>query len=198
MCSIKSLAGLQPTRSSWKRSFSGLIIVAIGPVIRRFSTVPSGFPNSIYMQKITPFLWFDSNGEEALNLYLSVFKDGKVINIQRMDGKVFSGTFELFGQQFHFLNGGPRFQFTEAISMMVDCKTQEEVDAYWDGLIDGGGQAQACGWLKDRFGLSWQIIPKNLGRYLSDPDRAKANRVMQAMLKMVKLDMAALDDAYNG
>lgn len=154
--------------------------------------------NSSKMQKITPFLWFDNNAEEAMNLYLSVFRDGRVVHIQRSESRMLSGTLELFGLQYHFLNGGPRFKFTEAVSMMVDCKTQQEVDAYWSGLLAGGGQEQACGWLKDRFGLSWQIIPENLGRYLSDPDREKANRVMQAMLKMVKLDMAALDAAYNG
>lgn len=129
---------------------------------------------------------------------MSVFKDGRVVNVSRQDGKVFSGTFELFGQQYHFLNGGEQFRFSEAISLMVSCTSQEEVDAYWHGLLQGGGTPQACGWLKDRFGLSWQIIPDNLGKYLSDPDPAKAGRVMQAMMRMIKMDVAALDRAYAG
>jgi predicted 3-demethylubiquinone-9 3-methyltransferase (glyoxalase superfamily) len=150
------------------------------------------------MQKITPFLWFDGNGEEAMNFYISVFKEGKVVNVSQMDGKAFMGTFELFGQQYHFLNGGPMFKFTEALSLYVDCETQEEVDYYWDSLLAGGGEVQMCGWLKDRFGLSWQIIPSALGRLMGDPDKDKVNRVMQSMLKMKKIEIAGLQSAYNG
>ncbi len=149
------------------------------------------------MQKITPFLWFDGNGEDAMNHYLSIFKDGRVVNINRMGDRVFTGTFELFGMQYHFLNGGPMFRFTEAISLFVSCDTQEEVDEYWDKLAEGG-EIQMCGWLKDKFGLSWQIIPTALGRLMGDPDREKANRVMQAMLQMKKVDIAGLQRAYDG
>jgi predicted 3-demethylubiquinone-9 3-methyltransferase (glyoxalase superfamily) len=149
------------------------------------------------MQKITPFLWFDNNAEDAMNHYLSIFKDGRVVNINRMGDKVFTGTFELFGQQYHFLNGGPMFRFTEAISLLLSCDTQEEVNEYWDKLADGG-EIQMCGWLKDKFGLSWQIIPTVLGRLMGDPDHEKANRVMQAMLQMKKIDIAGLHRAYDG
>lgn len=150
------------------------------------------------MQKITTFLWFNDNAEEAMNLYLSVFKEGRVVNVNRMGDKVFTGTFELFGQPYHFLNGGPMFKFTEAISLMVNCETQEEVDEYWAGLLQDGGVEQQCGWLKDRFGLSWQIIPSALGRLMSDPDREKAGMVMQAMLQMKKIEIAGLQKAYDG
>lgn len=149
------------------------------------------------MQKITPFLWFDGNGEDAMNHYLSIFKDGRVVNINRMGDRVFTGTFELFGQQYHFLNGGPMFRFTEAISLFVSCDTQEEVDEYWDKLAEGG-EIQMCGWLKDKFGLSWQIIPTALGRLMGDRDPEKSNRVMQAMLQMKKIDIAGLQRAYDG
>ncbi len=150
------------------------------------------------MQKITPFLWFDGNGEEAMNFYISVFKDGKVVNVSHMGDKAFMGTFELFGHQYHFLNGGPMYHFTEALSLFVNCETQEEVDEYWEKLLSGGGQEQMCGWLKDKYGLSWQIIPSALGRLMGDPDREKANRVMQAMLQMKKIDIAGLQKAYEG
>ncbi|WP_043712816.1 VOC family protein [Corallococcus macrosporus] len=155
------------------------------------------------MQKITPFLWFDGNAEEAMNFYVSVFKkDSKILSLSRAGGSdaapVISGVFQLHGQQFMALNGGPQFKFTEAISLFVDCQTQEEVDALWERLLEGGGQPQQCGWLKDRFGLSWQIVPSVLGKLLGDKDPVKAQRVMQAMLGMVKLDIQGLQRAYDG
>jgi len=155
------------------------------------------------MQKITPFLWFDGNAEEAIHFYVSVFdKNSKVLKLNRAgesdSAPVVSGTFQLHGQQFMALNGGPQFKFTEAISLFVDCETQEEVDALWSKLLAGGGQPQRCGWLKDRFGLSWQIIPSVLGDMLGDKDPEKSRRVMQAMLGMVKLDIQGLRRAYDG
>ncbi len=155
------------------------------------------------MQKITPFLWFDGNAEEAIHFYVSVFnKNSKVLKLNRAgesdSAPVVSGTFQLHGQQFMALNGGPQFKFTEAISLFVDCETQEEVDALWSKLLQGGGQPQRCGWLKDRFGLSWQIIPSVLGEMLGDKDPEKSRRVMQAMLGMVKLDIQGLRRAYDG
>ncbi len=155
-------------------------------------------------QKITPFLWFDNNAEEAINFYTSVFKDSKITSMSRypdgmpgMGGKVMSATFQLNGQDFYALNGGPEFKFTEAISLFVDCDTQEEVDYYWDRLIADGGAPGPCGWLKDKFGLSWQIIPKALGQLMGDPDQAKGGRVMQAMMKMSKINIAELRRAYE-
>lgn len=150
-------------------------------------------------QKITPFLWFDDNAGEAMDFYTSVFKGGKIVSAQKgPDGKIFTGTFEIEGQQFHVLNAGPQFKFTEAISLFVDCETQEEVDELWNKLTADGGSESQCGWLKDKFGLSWQIIPKALGQYLSDPDPVKANRAMQAMLTMKKIDIEGLKRAYEG
>jgi predicted 3-demethylubiquinone-9 3-methyltransferase (glyoxalase superfamily) len=153
------------------------------------------------MQKITPFLWFDGNAEEAMNFYTSVFKNAKVGNISRYGeagpgpaGSVLTASFELEGLEFTALNGGPHFKFNEAISFHVACESQAEVDYFWDGL-GAGGQIQQCGWLKDKFGVSWQIVPTALPRLLGNPDRAKANRVMQAMLEMKKLDIAALERA---
>ena len=154
------------------------------------------------MSKITPFLWFDDRLEEAVNFYVSVFKDGKILNISRMPGadakhpgKAFSAEFELQGQRFMALNGGPEFTFTEAISFFVKCENQSEVDYYWNALTADGGEESQCAWLKDKYGLSWQIVPNALVRYLGDPDPAKAQRVMQAMLKMQKIDIAELDRA---
>lgn len=144
------------------------------------------------MHRITPFLWFDGNAEEAMRFYVSVFPDAKVLSASPM-----MVSFELEGQRFYGLNGGPQYKFTEAVSFLVDCETQEDVDRYWSQLTAGGGQPGQCGWLKDRFGLSWQIIPGTLGRLLGDPDRAKAGRVMQAMLTMGKIDIAALQRAYD-
>jgi predicted 3-demethylubiquinone-9 3-methyltransferase (glyoxalase superfamily) len=155
------------------------------------------------MPKITPFLWFDNQAEEAVLFYTSIFKNSKVLSISRMEveapgqpGPVISATFQLEGQEIMALNGGPHFKFTEAISLFVSCETQEEVDYYWDRLMEGG-EAQMCGWLKDKYGLSWQIVPTILGQLLGDKDAEKAQRVMQAMLKMVKIDIAGLKQAYE-
>jgi predicted 3-demethylubiquinone-9 3-methyltransferase (glyoxalase superfamily) len=155
-------------------------------------------------QRITTFLWFDNQAEEAMNFYVSIFGNSKTGNVSRYGdagpgpkGSVLVASFELDGQEFMALNGGPRFKFTEAISLVVKCKTQEEVDHYWDRLSQGG-QIQQCGWLKDKFGLSWQIVPTVLGQMMSDPDPKKANRVMAAVLQMTKLDIAKLQQAYQG
>jgi len=150
------------------------------------------------MQKITTFLWFDGNAEEAMKFYVSVFKNSKIVStMPGPDGKVLTGTFELEGQRFMALNGGPNFKFTEAISLFVNCETQAEVDDLWSKLTAGGAESQ-CGWLKDKFGLSWQIIPSALGRLLGDKDRVKAGRAMQAMLQMRKIDIAKLQQAFDG
>ena len=156
------------------------------------------------MPKITPFLWFDNNAEEAMNFYVSVFKNSKILRLQRFEnagpggkGAVVTGAFELDGQQFMALQGGPLFKFTEAISMFVNCETQEEVDYFWEKLTAGGNESQ-CGWLKDKFGLSWQIVPSALGQMLGDKDPAKSKRVMEAMLQMRKIDIARLRQAYEG
>jgi predicted 3-demethylubiquinone-9 3-methyltransferase (glyoxalase superfamily) len=157
------------------------------------------------MQKITPFLWFDDNAEEAVKFYTSIFKNSKIGKIARYDeagekaagrpaGSVMTVEFQLEGQDFIALNGGPHFKFTEAISFVVNCQTQEEVDYYWEKLSEEGKEVQ-CGWLKDKYGLSWQIVPTILGELLSDKDAAKSQRVMQAMLKMVKLDIKKLKQA---
>ena len=145
------------------------------------------------MPKISPFLWYDTQAEEAANLYTSVFPDAKI----EMTSD-FIGVFEIQGQRFYALNGGPMYKFTEAFSLSVDCKTQEEVDRYWTKLTADGGQEGPCGWCKDKFGLSWQVTPSLLGQMLSDTDRKKAARVMEAMMKMKKLDIAALKRAYEG
>lgn len=144
------------------------------------------------MQKITPFLWFDGQAEEAARFYTSVFKNSKLGGVSPM-----AASFTLEGLEFTALNGGPRFKFTEAISLYVNCETQGEVDYYWDRLGEGG-QAQQCGWLKDRFGVSWQVIPSVLPKLLSSADQEKAGRAMQAMLQMQKIDIAALQRAYDG
>lgn len=150
------------------------------------------------MQKITPFLWFDDNLDEALDLYLSIFKQAKVTYRQQgPDGKTFTAAFELEGQAFMGLNGGPHYRFTPAVSFFIACKDQAEVDYYWDRLLEGG-KPQQCGWLVDRFGVSWQIIPDALMELMSDPDRAKASRVQAAMMQMVKLDVAGLEKAAAG
>lgn len=151
------------------------------------------------MQKITPFLWFDNNAEEAIAFYTSIFKDAKAGNLHRMpDGKIITGTFRLHGQDFMVLNGGPMFKFTPAISFFVNCATQEEVDELWEKLTADGGSEERCGWLKDKFGLSWQIIPEALGRLMGDKDPQKAKRVMDAMLTMNKIDSKKLQEAYDG
>jgi predicted 3-demethylubiquinone-9 3-methyltransferase (glyoxalase superfamily) len=148
------------------------------------------------MPTITPFLWFDSQAEEAMNLYVSIFKRSKVLSVNRVQGKVLSVEFELEGQKFMALNAGPQYKFTEAISFFVGCETQQEIDELWAKLIAGGGAPSRCGWLKDKFGLSWQIVPKTLGRMLSDKDAEKSTRVMNAMLQMDKLDLDRLQQAY--
>jgi predicted 3-demethylubiquinone-9 3-methyltransferase (glyoxalase superfamily) len=150
------------------------------------------------MPTITPFLWFDTQAEEAMNFYASVFKRSRVLAVHRAQGKVMSVEFELEGQKFMALNAGPKFTFTEAISFFVACETQHEIDDLWDMLLAGGGAPSRCGWLKDKFGLSWQIIPTSLGRMLNDKDPARAGRVMHAMLQMGKLDVTALQQAYDG
>ena len=156
------------------------------------------------MQKITPFLWFDGNAEEAMNFYVSIFKNSKVLKVTRYGeagpgpkGTVMSATFQLKGQDFFALNGGPLFSFTPAISFFVNCETQQEVDELWEKLSEGG-QKERCGWLKDKYGLSWQIIPSALGEMLGDKDPAKASRVMHAMLQMNKIDIKGLKQAYDG
>jgi predicted 3-demethylubiquinone-9 3-methyltransferase (glyoxalase superfamily) len=155
------------------------------------------------MQKITPFLWFNDQAEEAMNFYTSIFKNSKIGSVRRYGasgpgpkGTVMTGTFQLDGQEFMALNGGPHFKFTEAISLFVKCGTQEEVDYFWEKLSEGG-QKSRCGWLKDKFGLSWQIIPDTLGELLGDKDAEKSGRVMQAMMKMDKIDIKALQAAYD-
>ena len=149
------------------------------------------------MLTITPFLWFDSQAEEAMNFYISIFKNEKVLSVSRANGKVMSVTFELEGQKFMGLNAGPQFKFTEAISLFVDCETQEEVDELWEKLSEGGEKGR-CGWLKDKYGLSWQIIPTALGKLMSDPDPEKSKAVFQAMLKMNKIVIEDLKRAYEG
>jgi predicted 3-demethylubiquinone-9 3-methyltransferase (glyoxalase superfamily) len=156
------------------------------------------------MQKITPFLWFDNQAEEAAKFYVSVFKNSRIVSITRYGeagpapkGSAMTVHFELDGQPFIALNGGPHFKFTEAVSFSVDCKTQAEVDEFWEKL-SAGGQEQPCGWLKDKYGLSWQINPAILGKMLSDPDPQKSKRVMEAMLKMKKIDIGRLQQAYDG
>jgi len=154
------------------------------------------------MQKITPFLWFDGNAEEAMHFYVSVFKNSKIISAGR-DGEetgekepVMSVTFEIEGQEFIALNGGPHFTFSPAISFFVRCKTQQEVDELWEKLSEGG-EKQRCGWLKDKYGISWQIIPTAFSEMMEDPDRARSERVFQAMLKMDKIDIEKLQRAYE-
>jgi len=155
------------------------------------------------MQKISPFLWFDSNAEEAAAFYTSIFKNSKILKIARYGeagpgpaGSVMIVHFQIEGQEFIALNGGPQFKFTEAISFCINCQTQEEVDYFWNKLTADGGQEVQCGWLKDKYGLSWQVTPTILGELMSDKDAKKAQRVMQAMLQMKKIDIAALKNAY--
>ena len=154
------------------------------------------------MQKITPFLWFDGNAEEAINLYVSVFKNSKILNISRNgeggpgpNGSLMSASFQLDGQEFMALNGGPMYAFTPAISMFVHCDKQDEVDDLWERL-SAGGEKGRCGWLKDKFGLSWQIIPSALGELMGDPDPAKSQRVVAAMLQMDKIIISDLRKAH--
>jgi len=155
------------------------------------------------VQRITPFLWFDDQAEEAMNFYVSIFKNSKVGRVTRYGeagpgpkGSVMSATFQLEGQEFMALNGGPHFSFTPAISFFVNCETQEEVDELWKKL-SAGGKTERCGWLKDKYGLSWQIIPSALGRLMRDNNAAKAQSVMKALLQMDKIDIARLQQAYD-
>jgi predicted 3-demethylubiquinone-9 3-methyltransferase (glyoxalase superfamily) len=156
-------------------------------------------------QRIKTFLWFDTKAEEAASFYVSLFKDSKILSVARCGdagpgpkGSAMTVNFQLEGQEFIALNGGPHYKFTEAISLLVDCDSQKEVDELWNKLTANGGAESQCGWLKDKFGLSWQIIPKALFRLMGDPDPAKSGRVMQAMLQMKKIDIAALQRAYDG
>lgn len=155
------------------------------------------------MQKITPFLWFDGKAEEAMNFYVSIFKNSKIANVVRYGeagpgpkGTVITATFQLEGQEFIALNGGPQFKFTEAVSFWVSCETQEEIDDMWEKL-SAGGEKGRCGWLKDRYGLSWQIVPPVLGEMLGDKDPEKSKRVMMAMLQMDKINIKTLKQAYE-
>lgn len=155
------------------------------------------------MQRITPFLWFDDKAEEAMNFYTSIFEDSQIVSVTQYGeagpaarGTVMSATFRLNGQEFIALNGGPRFTFTEAISLFVTCETQQEVDELWEKLSEGG-ETQQCGWLRDKYGLSWQIVPTVLGEMLQDADAEKSRRVMEAMLQMDKLDVQTLRQAYE-
>jgi predicted 3-demethylubiquinone-9 3-methyltransferase (glyoxalase superfamily) len=154
-------------------------------------------------QKITPFLWFDNQAEEAMNFYVSIFRNSQVISIRRYGeagpgskGTVMTASFEIEGQEFMALNGGPQYKFTEAISFFVNCETQEEVDELWEKLSEGGEKGP-CGWLKDKYGVSWQIVPTVLGEMLSDPDPEKSERVTKAMLQMKKIDIEGLKKAYE-
>lgn len=153
------------------------------------------------MQKITPFLWFDNQAEEAINFYTSVFKDATIGSVARYGetgpgpkGQVMTATFRLFGQEFIALNGGPHFRFTEAISFVINCESQEEIDYYWEKLTEGGTPSR-CGWLKDKFGLSWQVVPTVLSKLVQDKEPGKADRVMQALMQMDKLDIKTLEQA---
>jgi predicted 3-demethylubiquinone-9 3-methyltransferase (glyoxalase superfamily) len=155
-------------------------------------------------QKITPFLWFDNQAEEAANFYVSIFKNSEILGLSRYGeagpgeaGTVMVADFKLDGQHVIALNGGPHYKLTEAFSFQIDCESQEEVDYYWDNLLAGGGEPSQCGWLKDKFGLSWQVVPRRLMELLGDSDSEKASRVMQAMLQMVKIDIPKLEEAYS-
>ena len=157
------------------------------------------------MQKITTFLWFDDDAEEAMKFYTSLFKNSKILSTSRYPegspgkpGTLMTGSFQLDGQEFMALNGGPQFPFTEAISLLVNCENQQEVDELWAKLIADGGQESQCGWLKDKFGVSWQIIPKQLGEMIGDKDPAKSKRAVDAMLKMKKIDIKAIERARDG
>ena len=158
------------------------------------------------IQKITPFLWYATEAEEAANFYASIFPDSRVTRVTALPGESPSGPpgsvkvveFELFGQPFTAMSAGPLDPFNHAISLAVTCEDQAEIDRYWDGLLAGGGIPEQCGWLRDRYGLCWQIVPAKFGEMMADPDRARAKRVADAMLKMVKFDIAALEAAYAG
>jgi predicted 3-demethylubiquinone-9 3-methyltransferase (glyoxalase superfamily) len=157
------------------------------------------------VQKIVTNLWFDTQAEEAANFYCSLFPDSKILNITRYDsagpgpeGQVMVVDFQLVGQRFTGINGGPEFKFSEAISLLINCDSQEEVDRYWDALLADGGEPSQCGWLKDKYGLSWQVVPREMDEMIASTDTAAAQRTMEAMLKMVKLDVGELKRAYAG
>jgi predicted 3-demethylubiquinone-9 3-methyltransferase (glyoxalase superfamily) len=161
------------------------------------------------MQKITPFLWFDDKAEEAANFYTSLFNNSSIEKVTRYnkassaaagrpEGSAMTVQFTIDGQEFVALNGGPHFKFTEAVSFVINCKDQDEIDKFWSALTGDGGEESQCGWLKDRFGLSWQVVPTALGELLSDPDPGRSGRVMQAMLQMKKIDIQTLKDAAEG
>jgi predicted 3-demethylubiquinone-9 3-methyltransferase (glyoxalase superfamily) len=158
------------------------------------------------MKKITPFLWFNKNAEEAMEFYISIFPDSKILDVSRIPvdnpsgkaGEVMTGSFRIAGQEFMVINGGPYFQFNEAVSFVVDCEDQTEIDRFWNVLTADGGEPGQCGWLKDKFGLSWQIVPKALPDYLGGSDPAGAKRAMEALLKMGKIEVATLKRAYEG
>lgn len=162
-----------------------------------FANYAEQFDKTMSTHKITPFLWFDGKVEEAVKFYTSIFKNSTVLTVSGPSGNVMSATFELEGQRFHAFNGGPMFKFNESISFFVECKTQEEIDYYWEKLSSQGGSTAICGWLKDPFGLSWQIVPSILGELLGDTDTAKGKKAMDAMLEMSKLDIQQLKDAAN-
>ncbi len=160
------------------------------------------------MQKITPFLWFDDQAEEAVNFYISIFKNSRIISTSRYDeesnkiagrkaGSVMTISFEIEGQEFTALNGGPIYKFTESVSFVINCDTQEEIDHYWNRLVEGGGTEVQCGWLKDKYGLSWQVTPRKLGELMSSSDPARSERVMGALLKMKKIIIYDLQKAYE-
>lgn len=157
------------------------------------------------MQKISPFLWFDGKAEEAANFYISIFKNSTIVSVMHYGeagpgpkGSVMGVTFQLDGQEFMAINGGPQFTFSPAISFFVKCMTQAEIDHYWEKLLAGGGKTQQCGWLTDRYGVTWQIVPTVLGQLLQSREAEKSARAMRAMMQMVKLDIAALQKAYDG
>jgi len=180
----------------------------IGRIRSRRGSVTTNIRNSKEenkMQKITPFLWYDDKAEEAANFYVSIFKNSKVVSVSRYGeagpgpkGSAMTAAFELEGQKFVALNGGPHFKFTEAVSFVVNCASQEEVDYFWEKLLEGGGKESQCGWLKDKYGLSWQIVPTIMPELLQNKDPEKAKRVMQAMMKMVKIDIETLKRAAQG
>jgi predicted 3-demethylubiquinone-9 3-methyltransferase (glyoxalase superfamily) len=157
------------------------------------------------MQKITPFLWFDDQAEEAMNFYVSIFPNSRVLGVTHYGeegpgpkGTVMTAAFELDGQEFVALNGGPRFKFTEAVSFVVNCETQQEIDYYWKKLTADGGEEVQCGWLTDKYGLSWQVVPAKIREWMQDKDPARSQRVMHAVMGMKKLDIAAMERAYEG
>jgi predicted 3-demethylubiquinone-9 3-methyltransferase (glyoxalase superfamily) len=180
------------------------VALSISPLPIRY-TFELNYERSIDMPKITPFLWYETQAEEAANFYVSIFPNSKIIKVSHYSDAgpgrnetVMVVQFELDGKPFLALNGGPHYKFTEAVSFTIDCKNQQEVDHYWQKLTADGGQESMCGWLKDKYGLSWQVTPAILGELISDPDKEKAKRAMEAMLKMKKIDIATIQRAKDG